>query len=129
MSEEWNNDVQETVTETYTADSVSVEGGEVKTPGYGTAALIMSIAGIVLALVGCCCGFPAFIGLALGIAATIMGSKATKEMNEKYGQASGAVKAAKIIGIIAIVLSVLIIAGNAIVGAIYGVSMLSEMSY
>ena len=92
---------------------------EMKTPGYGVAAFVMSIAGwLVCTLISCCIGWIPYVGtvimiltgvlyLAVIIAALVMSSKCSKNMLISYGRVSGIVKAAKILSIIQLVLFIL----------------------
>lgn len=83
-----------------------------KLPG-DPAALVIGIIGLVIILLGCCCGLFAILSLALGIIALIMAVKGLKEyalQSENYSVASYKnLNAAKIIGIVGIVLSSLIL--------------------
>jgi|GEM_PF-377846 len=77
------------------------------------AALVIGIISLVIIMFGCCCGLFAILSLALSIIALVMATKGLKEYlleSENYSLASYKnLNAAKIIGIIGIVLSSLIL--------------------
>ncbi len=93
-------------------------------------ALVFSIVGLVLFFLGCCCGLFAIVSLGLSITALIIainGLKLYKANPEAYLESSrNNVNAAKIMGIIGIVLSSLVLLGQIAYFAMIGSMASSE---
>ena len=91
-------------------DQPAFDGDAGKTPGMGTAALIMGIVSLVMTVISCCCcGWISIIAFILSVAGIFMAISAKKQMTEMYGAASGKVKAAIPVNIVGAILAVLAI--------------------
>lgn len=87
-------------------------------------AIVLAIIGLILILLGCCCGLFAVVSLVLGIAALVMANKAIREYalhpHDYDPRSYKAMHTAKVLGIVGIVLSAIIMTAQAIFFAVNG---------